>query len=80
MTGKPLSNSQVRLLLDIAAGRPIGHHDSRSIQALERRGLVVKPQVDANGKYMPPALTALGKAEVERATVRGALGSSGGRT
>ena len=80
MTGKPLSNSQVRLLLDIVAGRPVGHHDSRIIQALERRGLVFKPRVDANGKYLPPALTALGKTEVERAIARGALAPSRGRT
>ena len=40
MTGnpKPLSVAQVRLLLDIAASRPGGHHDATIIEALQRRG------------------------------------------
>ncbi len=64
--GKPISQAQIRLLLDIAAGRPVGHHDGTIIEALQRRGLVVRAQVDANGKYIPPTLTSLGKAEVEQ--------------
>ena len=63
---KPLSEAQIRLLLDIAAGRPVGHHDGTIISALQRRGLVIRPRVDANGKYIPPTLTSLGKAEVEQ--------------
>ena len=68
MTGnpKPLSVAQVRLLLDIAAGRPGGHHDATIIVALQRRGLLDRPRIDTNGKYIPPALTAFGKAEVEQ--------------
>ena len=68
MTGnpKPLSVAQVRLLLDIAASRPGGHHDATIIEALQRRGLLDRPRIDTNGKYIPPALTAIGKAEVEQ--------------
>ena len=46
MTGnpKPLSVAQVRLLLDIAAGRPGGHHDATIIEALQRRGLLESNQ------------------------------------
>jgi hypothetical protein len=66
MSDKPISRAQIRLLLGIAAGRSIGHHDGMIIEALQRRGLVVGPRIDANGKYIPPALTALGKAEVEQ--------------
>ena len=63
---KPLSVAQVRLLLDITAGRPVSHHDATIIEALRRRGLVDRPRIDTNSKYILPALTALGRAEAEQ--------------
>ena len=41
-------------------------HDSTIIEALQSRGLVDRPRIDSNGKYIPPALTALGRTEVEQ--------------
>ena len=68
MTGdpKPLSVAQVRLLFDIAASRPGGHHDATIIERCGVRALLDRPRIDTNGKYIPPALTAIGKAEVEQ--------------
>jgi hypothetical protein len=41
---KPLSPAQLKMLVSLAAGEAVGHHDWRIIQALAYRGLVVGPK------------------------------------
>jgi hypothetical protein len=50
-SSKPLSQNQLKLLTDIAAGSPVGTHCGATIDALLRRGPVWLPRVDAFGKY-----------------------------
>jgi hypothetical protein len=51
-----LSEAQRRLLLDVTAGRPVGDHDTTKIKALQRRGTVLAPSIDAKDKYLAPTV------------------------